>query len=579
MKKQQHNIKSRETEFLIGKSDKLQTESTNLDPSNLEELFPSLAPMLVSDTVDLATFANILEVEGEDLGINILEKLGPSDQPSTLVVSMGIERAEQLKKAVKNYLIVEKNEPLEMFQEDLPEDFGNMDMIITSEPDSDFNPQEEEFSVKITVKEKGSSGKIVLGAMVYLIGKTWPGQGITDENGVVELTLFGETSETLRSLIIKPKDKYWSLWIENPDISNKGNNVVYLKRLEEHPTLENFPKAELYGWGQTAMQLDKIQQPDKPGEGIKIAIIDSGLDGKHKDLKEVNVKEGRDFTEKEKQPEKWNYDKVGHGSHVAGVIVSQANNEGMRGFASAADIYIYKVFPGGKISSLIKSFDRCIQNQIDIVNLSLGSKNRSELLQQKIREARNKGVACIAAAGNSKGPVMYPAKFPEVLAVAAIGEKKSYPDDSYHKRQEGNYSDGEYFSARFTCFGPEIDVCAPGVAIVSTVPTRELGFASWDGTSMACPHVVGLAALILQAKRDIRILKGSKRVDSLFKLIKEKVDELPQIPEIYRGSGIPNALKAIGGSQMNGETTADPWKKISELLEEAIGVIKNEVSQ
>ncbi|MFQ5544032.1 MAG: S8 family peptidase [Nitrospiria bacterium] len=577
MKKKQHDIKPRELEFIIGKSDRLQVDGANLASSSLEEFSPSLAPMVVDGTVDLVAFANILEAEGEDLGIKILDKFGPSEKPSTLVVAMEIERAEHLKKVTKNHLVIEKNEPLEMFQGELPGDFDNTDTFPASEPNSEFNPQEDEFSVKITVREKGSSGKFVSGAMVYLIGETWPAKGVTDEKGEVKLDLFGETNKTLRTLIIKPRDRYWSLWIENPDIKKDQNNIIHLKRLNEHPSLSNFPKTERYGWGQLAMQLDKVRQPEKPGEGVRIAIIDSGLDTEHKDLQGINIKEGVDFTGEGRQPEKWNHDKVGHGSHVAGVIASQANEKGIRGFATAADIYVYKVFPGGKISSLIKSIDQCIQNKVDVVNLSLGSRTRSELLHQKVREARSHGVACIAAAGNSKGPVMYPAKFPEVLAVAAIGEKESFPDDSYHKRQEGEYSNGKYFSARFTCFGPEIDVCAPGVAIVSTVPTSELGFASWDGTSMACPHVVGLAALILQKKKNISVIEGSKRVDTLFSYIKEKVNKLPQIPEKYRGAGIPNIQKAISGSQTNGGTATDPWHKVSELLEEAIVIIKSQV--
>ena len=112
-------------------------------------------------------------------------------------------------------------------------------------------------------------------------------------------------------------------------------------------------------------------------------------------------------------------------------------------------------------------------------------------------------MACIVAAGNSAGPVAFPASMRTVLAVAAIGKAGEYPPESYHATQVyGNITPDGYFSAAFTCFGPEVDVCAPGVAIVSCVPPAN--YAAWDGTSFAAPYVTGLAALLLAHHPDFR---------------------------------------------------------------------------
>jgi hypothetical protein len=172
---------------------------------------------------------------------------------------------------------------------------------------------------------------------------------------------------------------------------------------------------------------------------------------------------------------------------------------------------------------------------------------KSELLEQQIQRVTSLGIACIAAAGNSGGPVQYPASSPNVLAVAAIGRLGQFPEDSAHALTvQGVGADG-YFSPKFTCFGPEIALCAPGVAIVSSVPDNN--FAAWDGTSMAAPHVSGLAALVLAHHPDFAgpfRTRNAHRVQRLFQILKASARPVNVGDPRRSGFGIPDAPTALG---------------------------------
>ncbi|HEU5107504.1 MAG TPA: S8 family serine peptidase, partial [Micromonosporaceae bacterium] len=119
--------------------------------------------------------------------------------------------------------------------------------------------------------------------------------------------------------------------------------------------------------------------------------------------------------------------------------------------------------------------------------------------------------------------------------------------------------DQRFFAAKFSCHGPEIDVCGPGVAIVSSVPPN--GFASWDGTSMATPHVAGLAALVLAHHPDFQTaalrMRTAARVDRLFEILKGSALPLNLGDPERTGAGLPDAVRALGLDQP-GPSTAQP---------------------
>ena len=523
------------------------------------------------------------------LNVELLNELSmPGGEPELLVANLEPQAFQQLQENYQ-HLNVEEDALLDIFRPTQGE--------VSFFPNADANiipASAEEFTVKIVVKDNSTQAPIAQ-AGVYIIGSIWYENGITDENGEVSLTLYGETSDTIRGLMVKPARNYWSFWLPNPALQTDQPNPVYLKPLQDQ--IPDFPQQETYGWGQQAMGLNAAQVPYR-GQGIKVAIIDSGGYLDHLDLPDEAT--GADFT-KDATETSWQNDTVGHGSHVAGVIVGLIEASGIRGFAPEADYYVFKIFPGGTFSALIESLNQCIEAQVDVVNLSLGSSKYSEQLAQKIRKATDQGVACIAAAGNSATKIQYPAAYDDVLAVAAIGQQNTFPTDSGHSRQIGEQqsSDGEYFAAKFTCFAQDdqrMDVCAPGVAVTSPVPNQPDAYAAWDGTSMACPHVVGLATLILEAREGIRTMpRGRARVEALFQAIRDSADDLG-LPLEYQGSGLPNVLKALNleaatppGNGNSDDTSneehceadanIEALQQIEQLLQDALEKLQEQVAE
>ena len=382
-------------------------------------------------------------------------------------------------------------------------------------------------------------------AEVYVFGSMWPAQGITDASGRATVTLQGETPETIRSILVKPKIDYWTFWLDRPQLVPNSVNRIVVRALGA--VLRDFPGQQLMGWGERAMGLDRLP-PSFDGAGIKIAVIDSGLAPTHRNLH--GITQGSSMVGNDKKA--WTVDTIGHGSHCAGIIAGGpvGPGGGIRGFAPAAEVHVCRIFPGGRFSDLVSALDYCMEQGIDVANMSLGGGEPSRIIEERIIRAKQMGMACIIAAGNSSGPVQFPASTPHCLAVAALGKWGEFPEDSYHSQQalDGFQSRAGYFPAKFSCFGPEIDVCAPGVGIVSSLPAD--GFGAWDGTSMATPHVTGLAALVLAHHPDFS--KGNfqnrdaRRVERLFQILKETATPLQFGDPNRTGAGLPNAMRALG---------------------------------
>ncbi len=519
----QRNVRQRKSQFLVAPRRHGAMQMMGLAPLNF-----SVVEQALRDAPDIEVIDKIAPRQAVGaLGAGLQEG-------GVLVTLMNDEKASALAMQAQGQLIVERDQSLQL----LDANYAQPPMVTCNLPFSGTA-----FTAEFLVT--GEGGKPVAGAEVYLFGSLLPAQGVSDASGRVKLVLYGESGTSLRQLYVKPRADYWSYCQQQPDVSDNEVNMIALRPLSEWPTLKNFPRQQQLTWGQRAMRADQLP-PTYRGQGVRVAVIDSGCATTHADLSQVS--HGYDIVNKAKDTSTWTVDTISHGSHCTGVIAGLDSATGIRGFAPDAEIHACKLFPGGQISQLIDALEYCIEKQIDIVNLSLGGAEPSEALEQQILRARQAGIACIVAAGNSGGAVQYPGSSPNVLTVAAIGRINEFPGDSYHTQTLTPQIDvNGFFAARFSCHGPEIDVCAPGVAITSSVPDNN--FAAWDGTSMAAPHVTGLAALVLAHHPDFRSAlrsRSAERVERLFQLIKMSCQPVMLGDPRRTGFGLPDVPRAVG---------------------------------
>ncbi|MDO9216590.1 MAG: S8 family serine peptidase, partial [Lacisediminimonas sp.] len=519
-----HRIGRRKSQFLVASRQQEGLMMMGLMPLQSNVIEQALRNSPDIEIVDIIKPKSAIGALGAGIG----------DSSSVLVARMADDKASNLNQQGQGRVIVEPDQSLHL----LDPSFSAPGMV------AGFTTQGS-VPVQVGVLVVGADNAPVAGAEVYLFGSLLPANATTDAQGRALLTLFGETPDSISALYVKPRADHWSFYQRNPDIDFDGPNVVGLRPLADWPSLSLFPQQQALGWGQKAMRLDRLP-PQFRGQGIKIAIIDSGAATSHDDLKGVHL--GIDIINKRTSPGTWTEDMIAHGSHCAGVIAGSDGPRGIRGFAPDAEIHVCKLFPGGQVSQLIDALEYCIEQQVDVVNLSLGGAQPSEALEQQLLRARRQGIACIVAAGNSGNEVQYPASSPHVLAVAAIGKVGEFPPDSYHTETVGSAIDADgYFSAKFSCFGPQIAVCAPGVAITSSVPDNN--FAVWDGTSMAAPHVTGLAALVLAHHPDFQqryATRSAERVERLFQIIRFSTRAINIGDPKRTGFGMPDVLIALG---------------------------------
>lgn len=283
------------------------------------------------------------------------------------------------------------------------------------------------------------------------------------------------------------------------DISNKpGVGGKPTPTPTATPTESNRPlPSEQIPWGISAIYGNPVLLASTSGGiDINIAVLDTGVFKAHPDL-ENRVEQCKDFTAR-KQPIIDNScdDKNGHGTHVSGIIAADGGNDGkgIYGVAPEANLWAYKVCGNNGScwsDDIANAIKEAANNGANIINLSLGSDAKSSLISEAIEYAVSKGVLVIAAAGNDGpdiGSIDYPGADINVVSVGAFDINLLVPEWSSRginsKTKFGFVEEGD------------IEFAAPGVIIEST--WKDGGYVILSGTSMATPHIVGLAARLWQ---------------------------------------------------------------------------------
>lgn len=231
------------------------------------------------------------------------------------------------------------------------------------------------------------------------------------------------------------------------------------------------------------MGVQNAWKQNNTGKGVKVAIFDTGV----ADIPALaNVKKYSFVEDNEETPEDESLpiDTDGHGTAVAGLIAGQVStrlNDGyLVGVAPDVDLYSVKVFEndGANMVTILKAVEWAIENNVDMINMSLGTVKDDLILHQAIKEAYEAGITMVAAAGNDGNaqPVQYPANYQEVIAVSSIDQYRNI----WRKSNTGK----------------QIEYAAPGVDINVLDLTKP--YTEMSGTSLATPHVVGMIALIKQ---------------------------------------------------------------------------------
>jgi serine protease len=303
----------------------------------------------------------------------------------------------------------------------------------------------------------------------------------------------------------------------------EGDLDALLAKIRAHPKVQsaeplmsvkaNFvPNDPRYAeqWNLRLINMEKAWEVTR-GKGVVVAVLDTGIAWEnHDDFAQVPDLDGQKFQEG------WDFvnddqhanDDHGHGTHVAGTIAQATDNEeGVAGVAFEATLMPVKVldhFGGGTTADIADAIRWAADHGAKVINMSLGGGGRSAVMEQAVEYARAKGVVVVCAAGNGgRGIVEYPAAYPGSFAVAAVGPNGT--------------------KAPYSSWGKELDIAAPGGdksqgeaagVLQNTIDPQDVSkgvYASYQGTSMATPHVAGVAALLIAA--------GAKNPDQVEKAI------------------------------------------------------------
>lgn len=301
----------------------------------------------------------------------------------------------------------------------------------------------------------------------------------------------------------------------------------YMAEMYHEPNDKEWPKQ----WGPKKIDSPKAWDLEKGDNRILLAVVDSGTDHHHLDINEQYIRRGRDHVDKDTDPYPSGVGEgVSHGTHVTGIAVATMDNRKyIAGLAQVSTMAerVLDATGSGSYWNVAAGIVHAASNQANIINLSLGGPQGSELLESSVKYAWNAGALIVAAAGNSgKRGVGFPAAYDEVIAVSATDKNDKL--------------------ASFSSYGPEVELAAPGVEIVSTIPGNSTQ--EFSGTSMASPHVAGVAALVWSADPELTN-------DQIREFLRKTAVDLGKSGKDEKfGYGRVNAHEAVKKAQRAGTT-------------------------
>ncbi|KLK91743.1 hypothetical protein AA309_18485 [Microvirga vignae] len=340
--------------------------------------------------------------------------------------------------------------------------------------------------------------------------------------------------------VVAPLSAFWSMVVRGAG----------LQQVIECPPL---PFDGPLGWWHQALGLDGVDSGS--GNGVRVGVADTGL-GPHPDLAHAvavgafidGAVLGADQTQ----------DVDSHGTHVVGTIGARPTSLGTySGIAPGCGLFAARVFPyaeaGASNADIANAIDALSRtHQVDLINLSLGATEPSEIVHDAIIDAAERGTLCLCAAGNDAGPVNYPAAFPEAVAVSALGLAGWGPPGSLSASRlpldASLFGRENLYAANFTSHGPQVVCGAPGVGIIATVPDRHgtVGlYAVMDGTSMATPATCGALAAVLSRDPGYQAMpRDIGRSRAARGILQASLRDVG-LPPSYCGRGIPFAGQAV----------------------------------
>ncbi|MBB6451418.1 subtilisin family serine protease [Geomicrobium halophilum] len=328
-------------------------------------------------------------------------------------------------------------------------------------------------------------------------------ENVVDNMGFVYLTEYSQADyDSIEEAKTELEDTLTELGLEVRDVSENYEMYATDVTTEQHPNQE---------W-----HYEMINAPDAwevtPGSNeVTHAVLDTGIDDTHESLGDyVDTNLGRSFV-----GDGTTMDRQGHGTHVAGTIASYGSVSGVMQEASLVPVKVLGDDGTGSMFGIIEGVLYAADIGVDVINMSLGGGGYNQIFDEAVQTAVDEDSIVIAASGNEyRSSISYPAAYDSVIAVGSVD------------------SDGTRSS--FSNYGNGLEVMAPGSNIYSTLPNNRYGTLS--GTSMAAPHVAGVAGLM-------RSVDSNLSVSEARSIMNDTAQEAGN--EFEYGNGIVDALAAV----------------------------------